>query len=107
MTILITCPTGLVGEDSSKRRSSATSRFACWRCRNLHRAPDRNEITVILGSPEDDEALAEAVQSADMVYHAATIAPPLPRAPADTHQTNVEGSCGRSRPVPATSSGSC
>ena len=92
MTILITGPTGPVGQYILEQALVGDEPVRVLALpETLHRVPYRNQITVVPGSLEDDDALAEAVQSADTVYHAATIAPPPPRPPADMHQTNVGG----------------
>lgn len=92
MTILITGPTGPVGQYILEQALVADEPVRVLaQPETLHRVPYRNQITVVPGSLEDDEALAEAVRSADTVYHAATIAPPPQRAPEDLFLTNVGG----------------
>ena len=92
MTLLITGPTGPVGQYILEQALVADDPVRVLALpETLHRAPYRNQITVVPGSLEDGDALAEAVQSADTVYHAATIAPPPLRSPEDLYRTNVEG----------------
>lgn len=92
MTILITGPTGPVGQYILEQALVADEPIRVLaQPETLHRVPYRNQITVVPGCLEDDEALAEAVSSADTVYHVATVAPPPQRDPVEMRRTNVDG----------------
>jgi nucleoside-diphosphate-sugar epimerase len=92
MTLLITGPTGPVGQYILEQALVADEPVRVLALPEaLHRVPYRNQITVVPGSLEDDEALAEALYSVDTVYHAATIGPPPQRTPEEMMRTNVDG----------------
>jgi nucleoside-diphosphate-sugar epimerase len=92
MTLLITGPTGPIGQYILEQALVADEPVRVLALpETLHRVPYRNQITVVPGGLEDSEALAEALQSVDTVYHAATIAPPPVRSPEDLRRTNVDG----------------
>ncbi|MGA7386145.1 MAG: hypothetical protein WBW81_16050, partial [Methylocella sp.] len=66
MTILITGPTGPVGQYILEQALVADEPVRVLaQPETLHRVPYRNQITVVPGTLEDDEALAGAVRSAD------------------------------------------
>ena len=92
MTLLITGPTGPVGQYILEQSLVADEPVRVLTMpETLHRCPYRNQITVVPGMLEDDDALAEALEGVDIVFHAATVAPPPARDPKEMRATNVEG----------------
>jgi nucleoside-diphosphate-sugar epimerase len=92
MTLLVTGPTGNAGQyivenlmalDEDVRVLSLPD--------SMHRVPFRNRLDMVPGSLDDPIALAEAIDGVDVVYHAATIAPPPFRQPEEMRHVNVLG----------------
>jgi len=92
MTILVTGPTGTVGHYVLERALVGNEKVRVLALpETLHRLPHRNEIEVVPGTLESDEAVAEAVQGVDKIYHTVILAPPPFQPIPDMERVNVQG----------------
>ena len=92
MTILITGPTGPVGQYVVEQALKADEQVRVLAMpHTLHRLPYRNRIEIVPGSLANDDALAEAVRDVDIVFHTAIVSPPPARAPEELYQVNTLG----------------
>ena len=92
MTILITGPTGAVGQYVVEHALKADEQVRVLALpHTLHRLPYRNRIDIVPGYLEYDDALAEAVRDVDVVYHTAVVEPPRPRRAEEMRQVNTVG----------------
>jgi nucleoside-diphosphate-sugar epimerase len=92
VTVLITGPTGAVGQYVVEHALKADEQVRVLAMpHTLHRLPYRNRIEIVPGSLDNDDALAEAVAGVDIVFHTAVIAPPPNLAPEDMQHVNTLG----------------
>jgi UDP-glucose 4-epimerase len=92
MTVLITGPTGAAGEYIMERVLTTDEKVRVLALpETLHRIRYRNQLEIIPGSLENEEAVLEAVRDVDTIYHAALLTSPPNRTPDEFHRVNVEG----------------
>jgi nucleoside-diphosphate-sugar epimerase len=92
MTVLITGPTGAIGQYVLEQVLVGDVKVRVLALpETLHRVPYRNQIEMIPGALEDDDAVAEAVKDVEIVYHMATVSPPPFRQPDEMQRINADG----------------
>ena len=92
MTVLITGPTGAVGQYVVEHALKSDEQVRVLALpHTLHRLPYRNRIEIVPGSLDYADALAEAVRDIDVVYHTAILSPPPFRAVEEMQQVNTVG----------------
>jgi NAD(P)-dependent dehydrogenase (short-subunit alcohol dehydrogenase family)/uncharacterized protein YbjT (DUF2867 family) len=92
MTVLVTDPTSATGQYIVERVLPTDQKVRVLALpETLHRIPYRNQVEIVAGSPESEEAILEAVSGVDIIYHAALIAPPPNRSPNEFRRFNTEG----------------
>src|SRR5262245_45273603 len=105
MTVLLTGPTGAVGQYVIEQGLVRGLKLRVLALpETMHRVPQRNQLEIIPGDLGNDDAIAEAVRDIDTIFHTAVLSPPPARSieemtSVNTHGTRrlLEASAGRIR----------
>jgi UDP-glucose 4-epimerase len=92
MSILVTGPTGAIGQYIVEHGLVQDIKFRVLALpETLHRVSYRNQVEIVPGGLEDDDAVAEAVKGVDTIFHTAFLAPPPQRDVEEMRDVNVRG----------------
>lgn len=92
MKVLVTGPSGAVGQYVLEVMMTTGYDVRVFVLPDaMHRINFRDRIEMVPGELSDRQALAEAVDGVDMVFHSAVIGPPPSRRPEDLKAVNVDG----------------
>jgi nucleoside-diphosphate-sugar epimerase len=92
MTVLLTGPTGAVGQYLIEQGLVGSMKLRVLALpETLHRVPQRNQLEIIPGDVNNDDAIAEAIRDVDTIFHTAVLSPPPARSVPEMTSVNTYG----------------